>query len=42
MKKQQPKARTIWGFNPITRVVPSKKRYKRQDHKRTVLSYDND
>ena len=38
MKKQkQPKARTTWGFSPVTRVVPSKKRYKRQDQKLIVI-----
>ena len=41
-QKKQPKVRTTWGFSPVTRVVPSKKRYKRQDQKRMVLQHQND
>lgn len=34
MKKlKKPKARVTWGFDPVTRVVPSKKRYKRSKSK---------
>lgn len=34
MKKSQPiKQRIVWGFDPVTRVVPSKKRYHRQEQK---------
>ncbi|MFC2073796.1 hypothetical protein ACFLR3_00950 [Campylobacterota bacterium] len=29
MKKQVFKQRIVWGFNPVTRKVPSKKRYNR-------------
>ena len=41
-KQQQLKARTTWGFSPVTRVVPSKKRYKRQDQKRVILKHQHD
>ena len=27
---KKPKARVVWGFNPVARVVPSKKRYSRK------------
>ncbi len=29
MKVKTPKARITWGFSPVSRVVPSKKRYSR-------------
>jgi len=29
MKVKTPKARVIWGFSPVSRTVPSKKRYSR-------------
>ena len=30
------KSRVIWGFNPVTRVVKSKKRYSRQREKQRM------
>jgi len=33
-QKDIKKQRITWGFNPIERVVPSKKRYNRQKAKR--------
>jgi hypothetical protein len=27
MKHLKPKQRIVWGFNPMSRTVPSKKRY---------------
>ncbi len=33
MKVKKPKQRVVWGFNPITRVVQSKKRYSRKNYK---------
>ena len=29
-KIKTPKARVTWGFNPVSRVVPSKKKYSRK------------
>jgi len=42
MKKtvKKPKARIIWGFNPVSRVVPSKKRYSRKQNK-NMLKKEN-
>lgn len=40
MKKvKTPKARTTWGFSPVTRVVPSKKRYKREKNKAEIREF---
>ena len=33
LKIKKPKTRVVWGFNPVTRVVPSKKIYNRKKHK---------
>ncbi len=33
MKTKKIKKRVTWGFNPATRVVPSKKRYSRSREK---------
>ena len=35
MKKKikTPKARVTWGFNPVSRVVPSKKKYSRKNYR---------
>jgi hypothetical protein len=33
IKIKTPKARVTWGFNPVSRVVPSKKRYTRKNVK---------
>ena len=41
MKVQKLKHRVIWGFNPVTRVVKSKKRYSRnksKDQKREAIT----
>jgi hypothetical protein len=32
-KIKTPKARVTWGFNPVSRVVPSKKKYSRKNVK---------
>ena len=42
MKKKikTPKSRVTWGFNPVARVVPSKKRYSRKNIK-TQLKKEN-
>ena len=40
MKVQKLKHRVTWGFNPVTRVVKSKKRYSRnisKDQKRAAI-----
>jgi len=43
MKKQKTiKARTTWGFNPVTRVVPSKKRYTRNKVKNEIARQVNE
>jgi len=31
--KNDPKQRVTWGFNPMTRIVPSKKIYSRKNYK---------
>jgi len=31
-----PKARVTWGFNPVSRVVSSKKRYSRKKDKQSL------
>ncbi len=36
MKVKKLKKRVIWGFNPITRVVESKKIYKRSREKQKI------
>lgn len=36
MQTKKPKARIKWGFNPATRVVPSKKVYRRAKAKRSL------
>ncbi len=36
MKVKKLKKRVVWGFNPITRVVESKKIYKRSREKQKV------
>jgi hypothetical protein len=36
MKVKTPKARVTWGFNPVSRVVPSKKRYSRKKQKQAI------
>ena len=36
IKKEKLKQRVIWGFNPVTRVVKSKKIYKRSKEKQKV------
>ena len=37
MKKRNPvKKRVTWGFNPVTRVVPSKKGYNRTREKSRI------
>jgi len=33
IKIKAPKARVTWGFNPVSRVVPSKKKYSRKNVK---------
>jgi hypothetical protein len=33
---RRPKARVTWGFNPVSRVVPSKKRYSRKKDKQML------
>jgi len=33
IKIPQQKQRVTWGFNPITRVKPSKKHYNRKNYK---------
>lgn len=33
-KLEVKKSRTVWGFNPITRVVKSKKKYDRNKKKK--------
>ena len=33
IKKSQIKSRITWGFNPVTRVKPSKKVYSRKNYK---------
>lgn len=30
MKLKQHSQRVVWGFNPVSRTVPSKKRYSRK------------
>ena len=35
IKKSQIKTRVTWGFNPVTRTVPSKKLYSRKKYKLT-------
>ena len=35
-KYKEPKARVVWGINPVSRVVPSKKVYKRYENKREI------
>lgn len=32
LELKQPKRRRIWGFNPMTRVKPSKKIYSRKNY----------
>jgi len=32
IKSSQIKTRVVWGFNPITRVKPSKKVYSRKNY----------
>lgn len=39
MKVKTPKARVTWGFNPVTRTVPSKKRYSRKKLKAEIKKY---
>jgi hypothetical protein len=34
--KNKTKQRVVWGFNPVTRVVKSKKLYNRQKSKQTL------
>lgn len=36
IKKQDIKTRVTWGFNPVTRVVKSKKDYNRAKEKQMV------
>jgi hypothetical protein len=36
IKVKKLKQRVIWGFNPVTRVVKSKKRYNRQKSKQII------
>ena len=33
MKHVKPKSRIVWGFNPVSRTVPSKKRFNRRREK---------
>jgi len=33
IKIKKPKQRVIWGFNPVSRVLPNKKRYNRKKYK---------
>ena len=43
IKIKTPKSRVTWGFNPVARVVPSKKRYSRKKVKhedRGIMSED--
>jgi len=35
------KTRVTWGFNPVTRVVKSKKVYNRKKYKQTLLREHN-
>ncbi len=36
LKKSTIKHRVTWGFNPVTRVVPSKKNYNRKREKQRL------
>jgi len=38
---QKLKTRVTWGFNPVTRVVKSKKVYNRKKNKQTLLREHN-
>ncbi|BDY11955.1 hypothetical protein [Hydrogenimonas cancrithermarum] len=40
MKKIRIKKRVTWGFNPVSRIVPSKKRYDRKRERRKVQKTD--
>lgn len=33
LKKSKIKTRVTWGFNPVTRTIPSKKIYSRKNNK---------
>ncbi|MDY0403688.1 hypothetical protein [Sulfurovum sp.] len=33
MKREKLKTRVTWGFSPVTRTVPSQKRYRRKKMK---------
>ena len=38
-KKSFKKQRVTWGFNPVTRTVPSKKNYNRKKLKKETFEY---
>ncbi len=39
VERSKIKTRVTWGFSPVTRVVPSKKRYTRKNRKSDLLDY---
>ncbi|MCF6245430.1 MAG: hypothetical protein L3J43_10410 [Sulfurovum sp.] len=39
MKIKTPKQRIVWGFSPVSRIVPSKKRYNRKKENGQLKKY---
>jgi len=41
-KEEAKKQRNIWGFNPVTRVVPNRGKYNRFEFRKNKKVYEDD